>query len=468
MENNATVGFTFQKIICDKYKIIPKSEQAISQFKSASNLLLAPKILPIVESIFDMLGSDPIECTTFEVDKKNKLLPYNFILKDNSTLSIRTNINGDKIAPRIVGQAGYAKLNTYFAHIYGKQIINQDDIKHLIIENIDKCLPIFFDFLFDADYILWIYQENNEFKYHLIKGDSGVDILYEKDKFSFTKNYDQWLESTTLKYNNVSIAEIQVHKKRSFKFRFIMKNILPLIVAKETNNETIGITAEKTICDIFKLEYPSNFFKRYSLEAQFQMQDCIIDAFNCLPKPVKHTGNLPGLRGGNSKCSYDFVLTGNKTLSVKTNIGKKVCPPEVGQPNDKTCYLYFGKFTNNDHIDSVIFKTMVYEYIDKMLPIYVEHMFDSDYLLRIFIDKENALRTGCIFNYEIFEKNHGTNFKWDRSKIDFSKKIIEEWNESNTLYYDGVSIGEFQVHSHRNCFKFRFNFDNLLKIMQNN
>ena len=468
MDNNATIGFSFQKLICDKYNIIPNTEQAINQFQASYNKSMKYEIGPIISEIFNALNLKPVECTTFSVDEHNKVLPYNFILSDNSTLSIRTNISGSKVAPRIVGQAGFEKLNKYFGTIYGAPILSQDDIKHLIIEKIDKCLPIFFDFLFDADYILWIYYEDCKYKYHLIKGGSGVDIIFERDKFSFTRNYDVWSESTTLKYNNKSIAEIQVHKNRSFKFRFIMKNVLPLLIAKDTNNETLGITAEKTICDIFGLSYPANFFKRYSVESQYQIEDCVRYAFNYLPRPIEHSGSSTGVRGGASKCSYDFFLYGNKTLSLKTNIGKMVCPPEVGQPNDKTCYLYFKEFTSEDHIDNLIFKRMVFEHVDKMLPIYISHMFDSDYLLRIFIDKENAKQTGSIFNYEIFEKNLGSSFVWDKNKIDFSKKTVEEWNESNTLYYEGISIGEFQVHKNRNCYKFRFNFKNLMKVLRGN
>lgn len=199
VNNNASIGFTFQKLICDKYNIIPDSEQAINQFNSSYDKNLRQEIEPIIDAIFSSLDLKPIECTTLSLDNSNKVLPYNFVLSDNSTISIRTNINGCKVAPRIVGQAGFEKLNKYFSNIYGKQINSQNDIKHLITEKIDKCLPIFFDFLFDADYIIWIYMDGNKFKYHLIKGDSGVDIIFENNNFSFTRNYDEWVESTTLR-----------------------------------------------------------------------------------------------------------------------------------------------------------------------------------------------------------------------------------------------------------------------------
>lgn len=40
------------------------------------------------------------------------------------------------------------------------------------------------------------------------------------------------------------------------------------------------------------------------------------------------------------------------------------------------------------------------------------------------------------------------------------------WNESNTVKYSNVSIGEFQVHNKRNCFKFRFNMDGINKLIE--
>ena len=465
-DNNAQTGFTLQKLICEKFNITPNSNQAINQFNASYDATLKPELNALINNIFSTLDMVPIECTTFDKDANKKDVPYNFVLSDNSTLSIRTNISGSKVAPRVVGQAGFEKLNIYFRNIYGKEIKTKDDIKKLMYDDIDKCLPIFFEHLFDADYILWIYIEEDSFKYHLIKGDSGVDMDFERAKFTFTRSIDEWIESNTLKYLKKSIAEIQVHKERTFKFRFIMKAILPYLVAKQNNTETLGITAEKTICDLFNLEYPKNFFKRYSVEMQYQLQDTISAAFQQLPKPIRHSGSTAGVRGGASKCSYDFVLKGDKTLSLKTNIGKMVCPPEVGQPNDKTAYLYFKDLINEDHMDKTIFKNMVFEKIDKLLPIYLGHMFDSDYLLRLYENKENFSITGMPYDYEIYPKNYGSEFIWDKSKISFSKKTIEEWNESNTLYYDGISIGEFQVHSNRNCFKFRFNFKNLITILR--
>lgn len=468
MNNNALFGFMMQSSICKKYKIYPTNERAINSFKSNYEDSLRTYTDKIVNDVFSNLIIEPIKCTTFDIDSNGNEIPYNFVLSDNSTLSIRTNVNGDKIAPRSVGQAGFDKLNFYFSDIYKKEIKTQDDIKHLIIEHIDEVLPIFIEKLFDADYILWIFQDKNDdskFSHLLLKGDYLVDIDYKKENFSFTRNFNERKESTTLKYKGISIAEIQVHKKRSFKFRFIMNKLMAMIKIANHNNETLGITAEKTICDIYKLEYPVSFLERYSPDLQLKLEDVIRDAFSEIPKPIKYCGNESGKRGGNSKSSYDFILRENETLSLKTNVGKMVCPPEIGQPSSSTCYFYFEDLTKETKIDSVIFKIMVFEHIEKMIPRYLKHLFDSDYLLRIYEKKDTSKEEFSHFDYQVIEKNYGINYIWSKSKFSFSKKTIDEWKESNTVYYDGITLGEFQIHSNRNCFKFRFHFENLVNII---
>ena len=55
-------------------------------------------------------------------------------------------------------------------------------------------------------------------------------------------------------------------------------------------------------------------------------------------------------------------------------------------------------------------------------------------------------------------------FEWKKEKFSFSKTETN-WNESCTVKYNGISLGEYQVHNHRNNYKFRFNFENLCSIL---
>ena len=119
--------------------------------------------------------------------------------------------------------------------------------------------------------------------------------------------------------------------------------------------------------------------------------------------------------------------------------------------------LYFQCFTDAASMTNEVFKEMVFVHIADLLPIYLHHLFDSDYLLWIYQDKDK-------FSFKIFDSAFGNKIEWKRERFSFTKSNLEEWNESNTVKYDGISIGEFQVHQHRSCFKFRFNLENLEKL----
>lgn len=458
MRSNAELGMTIQKIVCDKYGITPCS-QAANQFQAAFNSAYKEPFEKIVDELFQKIGSLPVKCLTYEHSENDKrtVSPHNFLLASGETLSFRTNIKGDKIAPRTVGQAGLATFNDHFHEIIGRNIEDKQEIKKVIIHKIDRMLPVFVDYFFVSDYTVWLQWENNTIPYTIIDNKKMVDINYERRHFSFTRELADWNESTTLKYHNHSLAEIQIHRNRSFKFRFVMGTLITLFKDESRNNETLGITAEKVICDHFHLPLPKEYKGRSSIVLERKIKPVVSKAFRTLPKAVESTGAKSGERGKNSKCSYDFLLEGGKQLSVKTNTGKMVCPPEVGQPGADTCMLYFQCFTDAASMTNEVFKKMVFVHIADLLPIYLHHLFDSDYLLWIYQDKDK-------FSFKIFDSAFGNKIEWKRERFSFTKSNLEEWNESNTVKYDGISIGEFQVHQHRSCFKFRFNLENLEKL----
>lgn len=460
--NSADLGITLQSLICKKYNILPHKD-AIEQFRSNYNEEYEEKLKPLVEKIFNEIGDEPVECLTYSPSAKAKehYSPHNFVLSCGKTLSVRTNKNGDKIAPRVVGQAGIKTFNQHFDFLYLKPIEEKEEIKKIVYYHIHQMLPVFVDYLFVSDYTIWIKTNSNgDYEEVLFDKSKYIDIDFELENFTFTKPLNEWNESITLKYKGNSLAEIQIHKNRSFKFRFIMKTLLLLIKEIKGTLETFGMTAEKTICDIFDLDYSEDLRARSSLLIQEEITPVIEEAFKELPVPLKHTGSQKGTRGNQSKCSYDFLLEGKKTLSVKTNTGKKICPPEVGQPSAATCYLYFGHFTEAEYIDDVIFKEIVLKNIDEMMPIYLEHLFDSDYLLWI-------RKVKNYYEQIILEKDFVDGFFWEEKQFSFTRNSVEEWNESNTLKYKGISIGEFQVHSNRNSYKFRFIMNNLIAVIEN-
>ena len=150
MPSNAEMGMTIQKIVCDKYEITPCS-QAASQFDAAFNPIYKEPFERIIGELFQKIGSIPVKCLTYEPSDSGQrtVSPHNFLLKSGETLSFRTNIKGDKIAPRTVGQAGLATFNEHFQEIIGKEVKDKEEIKQAVIHKIDKMLPVFVDCFFD-------------------------------------------------------------------------------------------------------------------------------------------------------------------------------------------------------------------------------------------------------------------------------------------------------------------------------
>lgn len=459
-ENNAAFGMTVQKLMCDYYGIEP-NEHAINQYNSNFDSKFSD-VQNLFKKIFKEIGAEPIKCLSFESNELNGGItsPHNFYLSNGMTLTVKTTKQktNAKVAPKVVGQAGYEKLNYHFGHIYSRNIEDQLDIKNLLWNHIDEVMPIFVDYLFLSDILLWIYIDNDKYDYKIIYREEKPELSWDKNKFSFTKStINEWRESLTIKYSNLSIAEVQVHKKRNFKFRFILNNLEQLFKEKQTNNETFGISVENAICNLYRLDKPSHLEKRTNKEIEAKSKNVIIEAFKSIPRPIKYIGAEKGNYGAKSKSPVDFVLDGNKTLSLKTNIGNKVCPPNIGQPSIETFKKYFEYLIpniNSFNIES--FKELVFESIDELMNQYLKNLFDCDYLLWIYINKGN-------YNYKILSND--LKYKFDKSKFTFTRNIFN-WNESNTVKYCGVSIGEFQIHKNRNSLKFRFNMKNLIELLE--
>lgn len=229
------------------------------------------------------------------------------------------------------------------------------------------------------------------------------------------------------------------------------------------NNEEIGVSAEIAIADYFQLAVDPAYRLRGRQAVIESILSVVEPAFriNKIPRPLRHVA-----AGQNP---VDFSLVGGQTLSVKTNQKKlgKVAPQKVGQASSKTFFLFFSSIFSNvivpqDYPGRVsLFKSQVFISIDKMLAIYWANLFDCDFLIYLhdILDKNTQLaeRPG----YIVLSKRDSPD--WDINQISFTKSLLN-WNESNTVKYHGVTIGEFQIHNNRDNFKFRFNMAGLEKL----
>jgi hypothetical protein len=161
-------------------------------------------------------------------------------------------------------------------------------------------------------------------------------------------------------------------------------------------------------------------------------------------------------------CKNKKLKTNNISLSVKSNINKNFlcCPQNIGQCTIKSFinkikkHYYFKCIKLNLNSKFQI-KKFIINNINKLFTLYYNNLFKCNYLLWIKKNKSNI-------DYQIIKRPKI--IKLNPKLFSFTKNI-KTWNESNTLKYNNLSIGVFQLHNNRNCIKFRFNLNNLLKLL---
>lgn len=219
----------------------------------------------------------------------------------------------------------------------------------------------------------------------------------------------------------------------------------------QKNNETFGISIEYMICKKFNLDCKV-LENRISSEYvnNIKLLTLIDKIFKSLPEVNKHIGYENG--------PIDFICKDNTSLSIKTNLlnNKKVCPQDIGQISKEKFIKLFIK--GNIYTSEIIKKNILINpsyFIKK----YLEKTFICTNLVWIYNDKGTYLAK--IYNKGLIKNK----FFSIKSKDYTFTKTFENWNESNTIKYKGITIGEFQIHNNRNVVKFRFNFLNLLNML---
>ena len=237
------------------------------------------------------------------------------------------------------------------------------------------------------------------------------------------------------------------------------------------NNESVGIAAEVAIAEAFDIKINPEYAKRAenSIKELLLSNNSIKTIFEKenIPIPVSHLAEKQN--------PVDFLLADGQSLSVKSNQGKlgKVAPQNIGQPTSETYFSYLEKnipgFSLTDYLNkhnlpdtyegrSAAFKKLSIEEINNLIKLYWNNLFECDYYLHFYNLKSFA---DPLENYLSLRKSNSP--EWIKDKFTFTQ-TLNNWNESNTLKYYKTSIGEFQVHRNRNCFKFRFNMNGITRL----
>ena len=218
------------------------------------------------------------------------------------------------------------------------------------------------------------------------------------------------------------------------------------IVEKEKKKiitEDLGKIFEMSICLLYEIEYDGKY--KYGLEEANKIKEKLQNLKKEFPFKLKHIA-----KNGNK---YDFTTINDEQINLSAKTTKKdakVCPQVIGQPSKKKFCEFFGldvRF-NLDQIKSYI------EFnVKKLLEIYFLNTFVCPI---IYYNKHKNL----LLFVKLIEI-----IKWENYNIKFSHTLKnKKWNESSSIMVDNITIGEFQIHNHRDCIKFRWSFEKVLEI----
>lgn len=133
---------------------------------------------------------------------------------------------GGKVAPQCIGQAMCAKFCTTLDLPQMDSIV----LKQYIQENIQSLLPHFEKYTFDTDILFYNKQKDS---ISFIQKKEGIIIPWSEEKYtySWTKPWNQWTNSTTLKVivdgKATSIMEFQFHTiRKNMAIRWCFENVL--------------------------------------------------------------------------------------------------------------------------------------------------------------------------------------------------------------------------------------------------
>ena len=224
--------------------------------------------------------------------------------------------------------------------------------------------------------------------------------------------------------------------------------------------EQVGISAEIAIGDLTGVPIAPEYRNRGRLELATHITSVLGPLLSQIPKPVRHIAE--------DQNPVDFLLQGGSTLSVKTNMREagKVAPQNIGQPTSSTFWSRLPELIPegveisglNYQESAQLFMQVAQSKTSDLLTAYWRNLFDCDFLIFV----SNVLGQGNNLSSSptarLYKRAQSPD--WDESLLTFTKNLAD-WNESSTVKYANHSIGEFQIHNNRNCFKFRFNIKGL-------
>lgn len=217
---------------------------------------------------------------------------------------------------------------------------------------------------------------------------------------------------------------------------------------KKTLTEDFGKIMEMAVCILYDTNYDGKY--KYSYDEADKLKNRIEKLKDIFPHNLEHTA-----KSGNQ---YDFTDISFKDIKLNVKTTKKnskICPQIIGQSSKKNFYKYFN--LTNETNDTSIIKEYIQSNIKSMLEIYTSTTFNCPI---IYYNKHSDLL--------LFIKQK-SKINWNEHTIEFSHiKKSKKWNESTSISINNKTIGEFQLHNKRDCVKFRWAFENIINMFNEN
>lgn len=209
--------------------------------------------------------------------------------------------------------------------------------------------------------------------------------------------------------------------------------------------EDLGKKFEMGICLLYGIPYDGKY--KYSMEEAEKIRDRIAPLLNIFSHQIRHTAK--------NGSQYDFTGLHDETIRLSAKTTKKdgkVAPQVIGQPSRKKFCDVFGIDTGVTDVSGNM--SEVKQFIENNVASMLEKYFDTTFDCPILYYNQHKNKLQFI---KLMKK-----VDWPLQAINFTK-TGSAWNESSSIKIGKVTIGEFQVHNHRDCIKFRWSFEKLIE-----
>ena len=261
----------------------------------------------------------------------------------------------------------------------------------------------------------------------------------------YRNKFSELVDSINNNFENLS--HIENDEERKAEMIKLSVDILNKPAVEIKNNESVGKKFEKTLCEVYRIDYTENNKNEYGTLPE--IKERLLKLKEIFPHKLRHTG--PKVN------EYDFIGVDDTSigLSAKTTMnGEKVCPQVIGQPSKKSFCEHFG-LDESSTVDDI--KRYIVDNVNSMLIRYSEKTFHCPI---IYYNQKSSKLLFIKLKNEI---------NWNEYVVNFTHLLNNKpWNESSTISINGDSLGEFQVHRGRDGVKFRWQFKKLLQVFSDN